>query len=502
MSRAGSIRRLFITEKPDAARDLVAGIKLALGAKVVNASSSMRDGYFEFDNGDHVAWQIGHLVETQWLAPEHKAAKRAEFFNFLPMVFKDRPVVPKKELKDGKPTNKNISQFEVLRRLIPRAKMLVNAGDIDREGQLIFDEIVAYCGVDPAGGDVPVLRLALASKVDKVIAEQVSNLKESNGLAKWQNKKYAALARGHCDAALGLNASFAWQAVTGWAKMSVGRVQSPVVHIVVLRELAIRTHKPVNYFVPVITLPDGTTMRWHAREGCEGQPGFDEHGRIISEEIGNAIVRQIMSGAAGRVSLAERKHHKEKQPLPFDKASLASLIAKRYGHKLDDVSKAMQGVYERHKAITYIGTDCKFLPTTMLEEGVKTLRTLAKVFPSIQGANDKIVSHAWRDTDDEHFGIIPTGVPLSPSATEVERQVYEAVVKRFAVQFYPEHEYDQLRLGAKFGADEFRASEKVTTVMGWKEVEADIQAEEGGDGKGDGDDDAKVDKGRRTQRGG
>ena len=490
--------RLWITEKPSAAKDLAAGICLAHNLKVVNPQSSSRDGYIELSNGDKVAPLAGHLIQAKFLSDKHKAARPETFFSFLPVVVKDFEYEPRYErnkngeikMAGGKPVP--IRQYSIVTKLIRSAQAIVNAGDIDREGQLIVDELLIHCGINPARQDI--MRLPLVSSRPDDIRPQVLNLKEKNGDLKWVRKRYAGLARQYCDAAVGFNGSMAYQAATGYRRTSVGRVQTPVLCIIVDREAQIQAFKPRNYFVPIITMADGTEMRFYKRHDAAGQPGFDEEGRIIDEAIAKRMCQIIGSGMSGKINLAEQVHGKEQPPLPFSATVLASTVSKRTGMLPKEADEAADSLYLKHKSISYKGTDCRYLSTSSLEDAGATMKALSKHYPrQASGANLNLRSPAFNDAkleNQEHTAIVPTLTPpVNP--TPAEKAVYDAVVTRYLAQFYPAHEYVTNKLGAIFGNDEFRATKRETVRMGWKEVEGHL--EQGGPGSEDpSDDDTQV----------
>jgi DNA topoisomerase-3 len=502
------VNRLWITEKPSAAQNLVAGLCSAFRAQVSNKASSRKDGYFALSNGDIVAPLQGHLIEPVFLKPEHKQARLSEFFDFLPIEVRDFEYEPRPErerdgsirMRNGKPVP--ATQYKVVTDLIRKAKEIVNAGDIDREGQLIVDELLMHCGVDPEGRHKPIWRLPLVSSREEDIREQVKNLTERNGDPKWVRRRLAALARQHCDAALGYNASFAYQAATGYHRTSVGRVQSPVLMLVVEREEQIRNFVPRNYFVPVITLADGTQLRFFRRHGAEGKPGFDAEGRIVEEAVARQVCGLIGAGMKGRITAAKKTNGSEGPPLPFSATILASTVAKRTGMTPKEAERSAQSLYERHKAISYVGTDCQFLPTAMLQDARATMTALSRLYPQqAGGATLELRSRAWNDSKvDEHFAIVPTG-KLPEGATPEEKAVFDAVARRYMAQFYPAHEFVTRQLAAVFGNDEFRATRRDTVRMGWKEIEGHL--EQGGpksEGAVQEDDESDADRDRESDR--
>jgi DNA topoisomerase-3 len=475
------VQKLWIVEKPSVAVALAAGLALARGVP-----SSKRAGYHELSTGDVVVPLQGHMLEAEFIPEALKKLQKSEYFDHLPYRYPELIYQPKGEIdrgtgkmqiRNGKPVPP--AQFGIVVDLIKKAKEIVNAGDIDREGQLIVDELLEYCKVDPAGKTKPVWRFRLVSVREDDLAKQIkAGLTERNGDETWVRKRLAALTRQHCDSVVGLNGSMAYQAVTGYNQASIGRVQTPVLSLVVDREREIRNFKPKNYFVPVITLADGTEMRFEKRHGAEGQRGFDEFGRITDEQVARQIVGMIQAGLRGTITLADKVNNSEAPPLPFSATVLCSTVAKRTGKTPKQIEAAAQKVYEKHKAISYVGTDCQFLPTSLLEDARDVMTTLSRHMNKALtgGADLSLRSRAWNDDKvDEHHAIVPTKDGLGPGATEDEKAVYDAVARRYVAQFYPSHQWITHRLAAVFGKDEFKATAKEVTRMGWREVEGDLE---------------------------
>lgn len=479
------VNRLWICEKKEMAAALVEGLRAAYGC----TSGPGRTPFsFELSNGDEVAFLRGHLLQNAppdaYLSEDQR---RGSAFGYLPLAPQRLVKWPKPEdaasrtkpkrgeVKEPKPS----AHLRAIVDLARRAREIVNAGDTDREGQLIVDEVLQYAGVDPDGSKKPVHRFKHDDPDTAAIVASLKKGLDSNASPRWRNKRLAAEVRERGDWSMGMSASRAYAEVTGIARMSAGRVQSPVLRLVVERDEAIENFKPVDYFVPVLVLKDGTTMRWHQRQGAEGMPGFDSHGRIINRAVAEEIVKRILAGAPGKFSLAECVKRSETPPLPFDLSSLQVAAAKRFGLSLKEAGDAAQRLYSMHKVISYIGTDCRYLPDSVLQQARTTVEALRAAYPQVvAGANMDLRSPAFNESKvDEHFAIIPTGKPPPAGLSAPERSVFGLVAKRFMAQFYPNHEFAQMRLGAHFAADEFRASEREVLRHGWKSVEGDFEAE-------------------------
>jgi DNA topoisomerase-3 len=504
------LKKLWITEKPDVAKSLAAGLALTFSAEVTNSRDSRTDGCYKLSSGDWVTYLFGQMLEA--VPPEFyltEEQNRGDVFKYLPLNPQVIVKLPKADRVDGKfkrSANGDPippAQFGRVVDLIRKAPEIVNAGDIDRQGQLIVDELLMYAGVDPRGKDKPIHRLALTNNNENEIKKLVLKGLEKNSDAVWVRRYESANTRERGDWKIGMTASRAYRQATGYRQMSAGRVVTPTLSLVVARELQIERFRPVQYYVPVITLSNGVRMRWHARAGCEGKPGFDLQGRIVDESVARQIVNAIMNGMKGETTLAEAQKKFDLPPLPFSLGTLQSAVSRRHGIDLKTVTSAAQSLYERHKMITYVGTDCQFLPTSMLDAAQDTIAALSKVLPrQAGGANLTLRSKAWDDAKtDEHFAIAPTG-KVSSGLSDVEKKVFDAVSRRYLAQFYPAHEYMAMRLRAMFGGDEFRAADKEVLRRGWHDAEFDhdqqVETVDGADDDGDGEQSAQ----RATSQGG
>jgi DNA topoisomerase-3 len=478
--------KLWLTEKPDMAKNLVNGLVYTYGLKVLNPGQHSNDGCYKLSNGDAVAYLFGHMLglapPEAYLSPEQS---RSNAFTYLPLM-PDNPIkVPKAERLQsssarrdgpGRPSKQYLNLVSLLR----SAKEIVNSGDIDREGQLIMDELISSAGIDPHGRNKPVWRLALSNPDEREIKKMLDAGLDNNSDPRWARASEAAAAREYSDWCLGMTASRAYRQVTGYSRMSVGRVQTPTLALVVRREIEIERFRQVNHFVPVITLADGTKMRWHQREGAQGLPGFDTEGRILDEAVAKQICASVMGVGKGVFTLAEAQDKFIPPPLPFSYGVLQSTVSRRHGMTLKQVEQAAKALYERHKMISYVGTDCQYLPTSMLDQARDTMNALGSIFPRLaQGADMGLRSRGFNDDKlDEHFAIVPLVPPngFSGNLNQDERNVFETVSKRFIAQFYPAHQFTSMKLHAMFNnIDEFRATEKMVVRNGWKDVEGDSQ---------------------------
>jgi len=497
----GVNQTVWIAEKPSAAKDLVAGMRLAYNLNCTNLKDAGRDGFFVMDNGDIVLPLAGHLLSTarvsEYLSPEMAKLEQERVFDrykdFLPVLPSRLITHPrteeKKGAKRGSGSGKPIGPYTVAKRFLRKGVRVINAGDTDREGQLIVDELLDHFGIDPSGPNVQ--RVDLVSNRAEDIARILKQPYDMNGSLKWALRRLAAEVRQHLDFVWGLNLSITHQALLKKSNVAVGRVQTAVLEMVDARRRAIENFVVTEYYVPVITLRDGTVMRWYERPEAAGTPGFDLEGRIIDLNVANQIVRAITGGLKGVCIQATAKDHSEKPPLPFSLGALQSEAARQHGMTLDEVTEAAQKLY-KHKAISYVGTDCRYLPESMHQDARNIMAQLAKLFPGqAQGAHMQLQSGAYSDAKmagNEHFAIVPMGLP-PVGASPQEQAVFRTIAKRFMAQFYPDYQYRKHSLIGEFGQDQFRATQREEVQRGWKEVESDAEtsgeAEGGADGSAD-----------------
>jgi DNA topoisomerase-3 len=481
------VKRLYITEKAAMASSLAEALAIAFGLKVIN--TFRQDGYYRLNNGDGIVPLRGHVLDMEFLSEEHRRAPLGTYFDFLPIVVTNPSYKPRLDF-DRKSKSKAsagsgaspMKEYLVACDLLRSCDEIVHVGDTDREGQLIIDELIEHVGIDPAGmngGNVnsrkkrQVWRLPLITNIPKEIAKKLVQL-QNNGDPMWQRRGSEARVRQILDAALGLNGSMAMQEVTGIKNISVGRVQTPLLELVRVRDDEIASWRPSSYYVPKIHLRDGTVMRWHRRPGAAGLEGFDSEGRIIDASLAKAIEMAITAGMKGKVSDIRDVKKSIPPPLVFSAASLISTASKRLGVPLADAERAAQRLWDKHKAVTYIGTDCQYLPESLRGESRSTIGALARLMPGAAGrAELHRKSPAWNDSKVvDHHGIIPTG-ELPRGADALEGEIYSLVARRYIAQFCKDFEVTKHTMTCNFGPDEFVAQNISVGSQGWMAVDSD-----------------------------
>jgi DNA topoisomerase-3 len=480
-------KTLVIAEKPSVGRDL---------ARALPGAFAKHEGYLEGPE-QVITWAVGHLV--QLAEPEEYDSKLKHW------RMADLPIVPER-FKLVVRDERSRKQFAVVRKLLHREDIeeVVNACDAGREGELIF----AYL-YESAKATKPVRRLWLSSMTQSAIKDAFANLRPAAELAALEQ---AARSRSEADWIVGMNAT---RAATIRLRssfdgaVSLGRVQTPTLAIVVRREEEIRAFKPEPYWLVEATFgvlegdagPGERTYRgrYHAPAaergrskasqiegaGDGGDPSIGRGERIASEEQALSIIAECES-RDGRITSVEQRTSREKPPLLYDLTTLQREANSRFGYSARRTLAAAQRLYEEHKALTYPRTSSRYLSADMIPEikpivgllGSQSQYARAAAYvgsldllPLARVVNDAKVS--------DHHAIIPTRSehPVSKMSTE-ERRVYDLVVRRFLAVFHPEAVFESTRVETVVASHRFRTSGRLLREAGWRAVYGELSEEE------------------------
>ncbi|EBE9838821.1 DNA topoisomerase III [Salmonella enterica subsp. enterica serovar Newport] len=442
--------RLFLCEKPSQARDI---------AKFIGAGQR-GDGFLS-GPGVTVTWARGHLLEQA--EPEAYGGQygnpwRLDVLPFVPQQWK------LEVKKDGR------AQFSVINRLLKQVDEVVIATDADREGEVIARELLEYCRFQGR-----VFRLWLSALDDASIRSALANI--------WPSEKTEALyragvGRGRADWVTGMNLTRLYTLKAREAGisgvMSVGRVQTPTLAIVVRRDLEIENFIPKPYSDVIATLISDNIafpVKWvAAAQYC------DEEGRCIQAGIAAQVVELCRQTASATVIDCQTKRQKKSAPLAFSLGSLQQACAEKFGMPAQQVLDIAQSLYETHKLTTYPRTDCGYLPVSMRDEVRAVLAALMQTDPSLKShpalaqLDTSLVSRIWNDKKiTAHHGIIPTkqAGDLSRLSTD-ERNVYQLIRQHYLAQFLPQMEVDATEATFNISGQLFRTTGNVVVVAGWK----------------------------------
>lgn len=444
--------RLYIAEKPSMGREIAA---------VLPGPVRKGNGFIETGAGT-VTWLFGHVLRQA--EPQEYDAKykvwRAE----------DLPIIP--EHWKLMVSESSAKQFAVVKQLISQADEIVHAGDPDREGQLLVDEVLEYVGCNK-----PVQRILLNALDEKSIREAIDQLKPN---AQFFNLRQSALGRARADWLIGMNLSRAYTMAaqrSGHRKLvlPIGRVKTPTLALVVRRERDIENFKPVDYF-NIKAVFQHTNGQFQAQwKPNEMQQGLDSEGRLVDKQIAEAKLKFFgQEPLTGMISGYSKAKKQETQRLPFSLSTLQVLAGRRFGYEPQQVLDTAQALYER-KLTTYPRSDCEYLPTNQFKDSQSILTNLQSCGDDTlanwaKGADGKIKSRAWNDKKiSAHHAIIPTRVKADLSKMNVvERNIYFLIAQAYMAQFYPVHTYYQTKVEVDYKEELFTASGRTEIDLGWK----------------------------------
>ena len=463
-----------IAEKPSVAKDI---------ARVLGANAS-RDGYME-GNGYQVTWTFGHLC-TLKEPHDYTPSWKAWSLSSLPMI---PPRFGIKLIEHDQGIEK---QFRTIERLMQNADEIVNCGDAGQEGELIQRWVM-----QKAGAKCPVKRLWISSLTEEAIREGFKNLKDQK---EYQSMYEAGLSRAIGDWVLGMNATRLYTLKYGQNRqvLSIGRVQTPTLALIVNRQHEIENFEPKQYWV-LSTLYRDTTftailkkseedlmaelekakekaekakqefdLAEALRKAEENNPGIEP---IASEEQGQALLDRIKEVPFTILSVS-KKEGKEAPLRLFDLTSLQVECNKKFGYSADETLRLIQSLYEK-KITTYPRVDTTFLSDDIYPKCANILKGLKSYEAWTTPLEGKPLIKSKKVFDNskvtDHHAIIPTGQnPMN--LTDMEKRVFDLVARRFIAVFYPDCKFSTTTVVGEADGIEFRATGKQILDMGWRVI--------------------------------
>lgn len=469
-------KSLIITEKPSVAQEF---------ARILGVSGR-NDGYIE--NSDYViTWCVGHLVEMVY--PEVYDEKYKKW------KLEDLPFLPKEYKYDVIPAVSR--QYDVVHKMLHREDIdtVYWAGDAGKEGQTIEENIRMYGGVREGMKE---LRVWIDSQTEEEIRR---GIREAKPMSDYANLGKSGIMRTIEDYAMGINFSRAMSVKYGnllndaagtrsYTAIAVGRVMTCVLGMVVIREREIRNFVETPFYRVVGSFTDANIeAEWKAVEGSkyfESPLLYKENGFKKQESAENLIAE--LSGKTAVVESIERGTSRKKAPLLFNLAELQAECSKRFKISPDETLQVAQDLYEK-KLTTYPRTDARVLSTAVAKEIGKNISRL-KGYEPVQGYVERIMKEGLhyniaktQYTDDskitDHYAIIPTGqLTELRSLNELQRSVYDLIVRRFLSIFYPAAEYQTVKLVVAVGEEKLFAGAKALKAPGFLEIAGRKQEEE------------------------
>ncbi len=424
-----------IAEKPSVARDI---------AHVLGATHD-RQGFLE-GNGYQVTWTYGHLCTLKEPDDYSPAWKRWSLaaLPMLPMRFGIK-LIDEEHIK---------KQFAVIEQLMQKADGIINCGDAGQEGELIQRWVM-----QKARATCPVKRLWISSLTEESIREGFKNLKDQDA---YNSLYLAGLSRAIGDWILGMNATrlYTLKYANNRQVLSIGRVQTPTLALIVNRQKEIANFKPEPYWVLATVYRD--TLFTATK------------GKITSEEEGKEAFK-LIEGKPFCVKSVQKKNGTELHPNLFDLTSLQVECNRRFSYSADTTLKLIQGLYEK-KFTTYPRVDTQYLSDDIYPrcpQILSGLRGYEKYLQPLAGTKLRKSSKAF-DTSKvtDHHAIIPTGVP-AVGLSDMERNVYDLIARRFIAAFYPDCKFATTTVMGQVEDVEFKATGKVILQAGWRELYSD-----------------------------
>lgn len=451
--------RLFIAEKPSLARAI---------ADALPKPHQKQPGSIRCANGDVVTWCIGHLLEQ--VEPDAYAERYKKWH------MADLPIIPQQwQLR---PRKSAAQQLSVVRKLLKDATQIIHAGDPDREGQLLVDEVLDYCKV-PQHKKAQVQRLLISDLNLAAVKRALQDLRSNR---EFIPLSVSALARSRADWLYGMNMSRAYtllgQKAGYQGVLSVGRVQTPVLGLVVRRDQEIENFIAHDYFTLDALIPyqNGADQfdiraRWQPSDAC--LPWQDDQGRVINRKLVENVASRIAHQPAS-VTGSEQQQTKQAAPLPYSLSTLQIDAAKRYNMSAQQVLDICQALYEEHKLITYPRSDCRYLPDEHRAQAAEVVAAIAnnalELTTAVQQADLSLRSKAWNDRKvDAHHAIIPTPKQAALNRlSSYELKVYQLIARQYLMQFYPAAVYAEAKLVFNIAGGTFIAKGRQLLSAGWK----------------------------------
>ncbi len=432
-------KKLIITEKPSVARDI---------AKVLKCNGR-RDGYIEGDSYV-ITWAVGHLITLSEPEDYNKIYKKWDF--------KTLPILP--ETITTKPYEKTVKQLKIITNLVNREDVtsLICATDSGREGELIFRYIYTH-----TKSDKPFQRLWISSMTDEAIQTGFDKLKDGK---EYDNLYHSAKCRSESDWLVGINATRAYT-TKNYVLLSIGRVQTPTLALIVNRHHEIEDFTAQDYFE---VQSDYGEFKGTWFEGKVSET------KILIREKADTIAAKIVDNK-GIITKLTNKKNKLLPPLLYDLTELQRDGNRYYGFTAQNVLSITQNLYEKRKLVTYPRTDSRYLSDDM-KGVVKSTMNKISIPPYDRATKhvlDQGLKFSKRIIDNnkvtDHHAIIPTNIhPRLDGISEDEKKIYNLIVKRFISVFYEPHLYNTTEMIVTIEEETFASKGKMVTQSGWKKL--------------------------------
>ena len=460
--------KLYIAEKPSLGRAIADGL-----TSMLNKPHRKQQGYIELANGDVVSWCIGHLLEQAEPDAYNEAYKSWKLEHL--------PIVPEEwQLKAKSQTR---SQLTVLRKLVKQADQIVHAGDPDREGQLLVDEVLSHLKIS-AHKRKNTQRCLISDLNPPAVKRALTNLRSNQ---EFVPLSVSALSRSRADWLYGMNMTRAYtlqgQKAGYQGVLSVGRVQTPLLGLVVKRDEEIENFVSRDFYQVEASLVNANDecflLKWQPSEACK--PYQDEEGRVLHKPLAENVCQRIQQQPA-EITKLEQKDKQQPPPLPFNLSTLQIEAAKAFAMSAQQVLDTCQSLYERHQLITYPRSDSRYLPAEQHSLAPSVIQAIGQNCLPLQEhaalAQPSLKSKAFNDSKVEaHHAIVPSEKSISSAQFEklnqFEQKVYRHIARQYLMQFFPAYQYAETKVEAMIAGGLFKTQAKQPLKLGWKALYGD-----------------------------
>ncbi|MFI3256298.1 MAG: DNA topoisomerase III [Psittacicella sp.] len=426
--------QVFIAEKPSVAQAIANEFP---GRKI------KRPGYIEI--GDiYITWCIGHLLEQ---AEPHEYDVRYKKWSIS-----DLPISPEKWIL--KVNKKTQEQFFHVKSLLNKAKSVVHVGDPDRVGQILVDEILHFVNLPKS---TKVQRCLISDLNPESIQKALKNLRDNK---EFVSLSISALARMRADWLYGINMTRLCTLYSSRYRfkkgvLSIGRVQTPVLGLIVKRYLEIINFISKDFYELQVNFKTGFgeiyKAKWKPSEACF--PYMDADNRVVNKALVELVQNKI-TNQEGIIESIEENEKYTSQPLPYNLSALQIDASIYFGINAQDTLQIAQALYETYKVTTYPRSDCRYIPEEHFKDSQNIINSIQKVIPRLESfckdTDLKIKTKAWNTKKvSAHHAIIPTLKTGVKFQKENEKKIYELICRRYLMQFYPKYRYSETKIETK-----------------------------------------------------
>lgn len=438
--------RLFIAEKPDLAKAIAAALSGEL-----KSYSNKGIGYYTKGN-DYITWSFGHLLEL-YKPEDYKAEWKKWNINDLPFII---------EKYEYKPLEHSQRQLKEIIKLIHKKEIseIMHCGDSDDEGQILIDEILEY-----AKNTKPIKRVLINDITPEAVRDEIKKARPNSEFKTMSDRGFA---RSIADWIVGINLTraytCAYRAKGGDSTLRVGRVMTPILSLIVERDLQHENFKSINYYslsgeFELDSIPIKANLKTEQK---------------ILEKAEIEAIKASIDSKQFTIKLTKTPK-KEYPPLPYNLLILQTQAAKLYGYSPKDTLSYTQTLREKYKAISYNRSDCQYLPESIHEQSKDIFDSIKANIGNhdfLDKANLSLKSKAFNDKNlSAHYGIIPLKSKFDfKSLSEAEKNIYMLIAKRFAMQFYEAREYIAYSLELECNGITFSTNASKTTKSGFRAI--------------------------------